>query len=235
MDNQLFEQSVRRIKKQYKELDFTLGWRFLYSPTKTLSSDTRLALVGLNPGGTIYHVAASVEEGNTYRVETLRSADLQRQVKWLFEDIAEKLTKQPIDDVDTLMDKTLTSNFCPFRSPNWNELPNKKLAIQFSNSLWQDIWSEVRPRVVICMGKEPFKYFKRIFIEQDFRVQPEESVEMNPCWEPQRLTAELLRHESQELLLVYFPHFSRFPIMRRRESEPAVDQITTIIARQLDG
>ena len=43
---------VERIELAYERLGHQLGWRFLYSPARTLSPDTQLAFVGANQAGT---------------------------------------------------------------------------------------------------------------------------------------------------------------------------------------
>jgi hypothetical protein len=61
---------AKRIQDAYGRIGHQLGWRFLASPARTLSPETKLAFVGLNPGGSIYEPPPlSVEDGNAYRVE----------------------------------------------------------------------------------------------------------------------------------------------------------------------
>ncbi len=52
-----------------ERVDHELGWRFLYTPARTLAPDTRLAFVALNPDDKYHDPILSVEEGNAYRVE----------------------------------------------------------------------------------------------------------------------------------------------------------------------
>jgi hypothetical protein len=46
-----------RIQEAYERPGHQLGWRFLASPARTLSQDTDLAFVGLNPGRATYRLA----------------------------------------------------------------------------------------------------------------------------------------------------------------------------------
>jgi hypothetical protein len=141
-----FDKSVLLIKEAYKDLGHTLGWRFLYSPKRTLSEHTKLMLMGANPGGSTYEAPiASCEAGNAYRreVESWPSG-LQDQICALFRNIA-----TPIGDGTEwwqLLDTTLTSNFCPFRSRGWDDLPQKSESVTFSRKLWTPLCRELSPR-----------------------------------------------------------------------------------------
>jgi hypothetical protein len=71
-------------------LGHRLGWRFLYTPARTLAPDTRLAFVALNPGDGAYHCPIlSVEQGDAYRIEiedwwgARQQQGLQTQVRLL--------------------------------------------------------------------------------------------------------------------------------------------------------
>lgn len=65
-----FSSLVSAIENAYETLDHEPGWRFLYTPSRTFSAETRLAFVPANTGGGRYEAPKpSVEEGNAYRVE----------------------------------------------------------------------------------------------------------------------------------------------------------------------
>lgn len=126
-----------------------LGWRFLYSPKATLGPETDIAFFGINPGGNAFEPpVASVEQGNAYRTESWpgNGASLQREVKKLFQLLAVELGRS--GDWEAIMDATLTSNFCPFRSPSWAALAKRDDAVRFSVALWGQLWGSLRPRVV---------------------------------------------------------------------------------------
>ncbi len=66
----IFHEAVDKISRAYEDLGHELGWRFLASPARTLSEDTKMLFAGINPGGSRYEPPlASVEGGNAYRVE----------------------------------------------------------------------------------------------------------------------------------------------------------------------
>ena len=150
----MFSEAVERIEREYGALGHQLGWRFLYSPAKTLSVNTRILFIGKNPGGSSYvSPIASVEEGNAYRVERWGKHNaynpLQGQVHKLFGVLSQKLGRVSATD---LMDDTLTSNFCPFRSSGWSTLHRKSESLSFSVNLWSWIFDHVSPTVIICNG-----------------------------------------------------------------------------------
>ena len=67
-----FNDQVDSIEAEYSRRGDSLGWRWLYSPQKTLEH-ARVALLGLNPtGGTYEPPAASYEDGSAYASETWR-------------------------------------------------------------------------------------------------------------------------------------------------------------------
>jgi len=51
MKNNLFVWACNEIKAAEKELNHELSWRFLTTPADTLSSNTKIAFIALNPGG----------------------------------------------------------------------------------------------------------------------------------------------------------------------------------------
>lgn len=153
-----------QIEHAYNTLGHSLGWRFLYSPMSTLSPSTPLLLVGLNPAGREHHICRSVEKGNAYRLEKWGKEEslnaLQVQIEHLFEILARKIGQAP----DAFMDSTLTSNFCPFRSPSWGELHEKTQSIEFSRKLWSWLLPELSPSAIICLGSDPFTHFREVLL-----------------------------------------------------------------------
>jgi uncharacterized protein (DUF433 family) len=231
MSKEIFQQAVERIKATYSKLELKSGWRFLYTPASTLSPSTKLMFVGINPGGINYQAIASVEDGNAYRVEDDWSGDgkkLQKEVCQFFAKIANKLDA----DVNDLMDRTLTSNFCPFKSETIYQLPQFQKAVDFSCSLWKDLCDYLRPSLIICMGKLTYDNFYRILIEQGFHT---ENTERKPTgWGAVTYTIQEMVLDSRELIIVRIPHLSYYKtIMTREKSEQQVDELVTFIAQKL--
>ena len=233
LEGTLFDSLVERIERAYDELGHRLGWRFLYTPRRTLDARSRLLFVGTNPGGSEYvRPIPSVEDGNAYRVETdwgPSGTRHQEQVRRLYEHLARKLER---DDVERLMDETLASNFCPFRSGSW-PVPNKKRSVAFSYELWRDVWRHVlrhveRP-VTICNGRDALHYFRSLLDGQGARRIGEEFGSVG--WGDQMY--ELVRYDAA--VLVGVPHLSRFRIVGRPESQKAVDDIVSAVAAAIRG
>jgi hypothetical protein len=167
----VFSEAIERIKQEYENLGHRLGWWFLYSPASTLSVNTQMFFLGDNPGGKNYEEPiASVEKGNAYRVELWPGGKngapnpLQMQVRKLFMILSEKLGHQP--PWSDLMDQTLTSNFCPFRSPEWKLLPRQEESLAFSRRLWSSILDYTSPSVIVCNGKNSFKHFTSLMVSK---------------------------------------------------------------------
>ena len=171
----VFNECIERIGQEHPAFGVELGWRFLYSPIATFSHATRLAFVGLNPslpgGDEGNEPIPNVEAGNAYRVEhwagipgAYHYNPLQVQVQSFFRLLAQ--THLLDLDPNDLMDRTLTLNYCPFRSPNWDELPNQHDALQFSDSLWSSVCECIVPSVIVCMTHEPFARLYRILCEE---------------------------------------------------------------------
>jgi hypothetical protein len=92
MEENDFQQYVRRIEDAYAASGNTIGWRFLNCSREVLRSDPQIALLSTNPAGNYadpYHPPASCENGHSYLIE--RWADsfsgaspLQKQFQGLF-------------------------------------------------------------------------------------------------------------------------------------------------------
>ena len=74
MEISTFDKMVAEISAAYGSAgDVNLGWRFLYSPKSTLSDNTGVAIIGLNPGGSEREPPLpSVESGNAWLLSVER-------------------------------------------------------------------------------------------------------------------------------------------------------------------
>jgi hypothetical protein len=237
LEGTLFDSLVERFERAYVDLRHSLGWRFLYTPRRTFDAPSHLLFVGMNPGrnpAASQHVGSvpSVEAGNAYRVETdwgARGTGHQEQVRLLYRELARRLGR---DDVELLMDETLASNFCPFRSSAWDALPNPKESIEFSFELWRDVWRHVlghveRP-VMICNGKDALSYFSTVLESQGAGLLQTAEID-RVGWGEQ--TYEIRQYDTAVLVAV--PHLSRYQIVGRTESQQAVDRIVSAVAEAI--
>lgn len=224
-----------RIENAYQLLGHRLGWRFLYTPASTLSPSARLALVGLNPGGSEYEKPIlSVEAGSAYRVESWGADDtlnpLQVQVARLYAEISAHLTAGP--GPIRLMDETLTANLCPFRAPAWDQLANPAASVLFSTRLWTDILSLANPRAVLCLGNTVERHLRTIMQSGGARLS---ATSTRPAgWGAITYSITRLDSDRGSTVLVRLPHLSRFGIVGRPQSRPAVNDIATHLARAID-
>jgi hypothetical protein len=211
-----------RIQTAHDRLGQRRGWRFLSSPAATLSPSSRLAFIGLNPSGSIYAPPQlSVEAGNAYRVERWgRDGQpnlLQVQVRRMYEALAREAGAA---SASALMDETLAGNFCPFRSPSWAHLERRHESIDFSRSLWADVFDVVRPRAVICLG-ESARWMREVLTLQGAE---QVGVPVTRRVELDEVTYSISRHASHthSTVLIGLPHLSRFPFFGRPQSREAV-------------
>jgi hypothetical protein len=227
----LFEHVTDSIGRAYTELGHTLGWRFLYTSARTLSADAPILFAGLNPGGSYYWVPQpSVEAGNTYRIECWADGNrfnpLQLQVQVLYERIAQQLSRS---DPDTLMDTSLSANFCPFRSPSWETLPTQAASVEFSRWLWTTVLQHIAPPTMICLTDAPFRYFREVL--QNLGYTERELASHPVGWGSVTYSLSQLTNGRKNIVLVRLPHLSRFRIIGKPECEDAVQHFTAAIAR----
>ena len=229
-----YQSAVSAIRSAYTELGHDDGWIFLYSSAQTLRPSTQIVFAGLNPGsGRVTQEMESTEEGNAHRIARwdgkIEMVPLQDQICGLFKSIAAKC--EDIDP-DMLMDSTLTGNLCPFRSSSWEEIHNKKKSLAFSRQLWSQILDYVNPSVLICMTDQTTKEFSRISRTAGWKQ--ESSLQGSVGWGPVKYAMKLLNRDGDERLIVRIPHLSRFRIVGRRKSRPAIDHIVTEVSRRID-
>ncbi len=211
-----FSTLVNRIETAYDELGHTLGWRFLASPQTTLSPQARLAFVGLNPGGSTFSPPiASVENGNAYRLERWDASGnlnpLQVQVRLLYDGLAKHL---PTASTPELMDQTLTWNFCPFRSPSWDQLLNKDRSVAFAQELSSEVLSFAQPRVVICLGSVAAEQLSQALASHGSRLVGRPRL-IPSGWGSTTFGLAVHRSPQADTMLVRLPHLSRFGVFGR--------------------
>jgi hypothetical protein len=220
-----------RIQETYDRLGHRWGWRFLASPARTLSPETTLAFVGLNPGGAAYAPPSlSCEAGNAYRLERWGPDGgldrLQVQVRRMYEAVAARMPV-PTPAVE-LMDATLAADFCPFRSPSWELLAKPEESVAFSRALWTDVLDVARPRVIISFG-EAAPHLAAVMEEHGARRIGTPAVRPVGAG---TVTYSTSRYASphREILLVRLPHLTRFSLFGQPRSRAAVNRLATTIA-----
>jgi hypothetical protein len=197
---------IERIERAYAESGNNLGWRFLASPEHVLQG-AEVAFIGLNPGGSVEprdHPRFAPSTGSAYVDESWAghppgASPLQRQVIVLFRSLGVK----PED--------VLAGNLVPFRSPDWARLQNRDHALSFGRELWRDVLMQVRPRLVIGMGREVSASLSSVMNARNVK-------NVRVGWG----AVTGLRAETDGGFLVGLPHLSRFAIMKRPQSQPGL-------------
>jgi hypothetical protein len=222
------------IEVAYDRLGHQLGWRFLYSPARTLAPETILAFVALNPGDDKYHEPIlSVEEGNAYRVErwwgVRQERGLQTQIRHLYVNLAARSGGATWEE---LMDQTLALNFCPFRSPGWPPLVSPEESIEFSRRMWANVLEIVEPSVIVCLGSDPMRYLDPVL--RAHGAVPTGLTEKRPVgWGNVKYAVARYTKAPGEVTMVGLPHLSRFRIFGRPESRHATAEIVDAISAAL--
>jgi hypothetical protein len=228
-----FSETIASIKKEYEALEYDLGWRFLYSPTATLSPDTRIMFLGLNPGGGVFEAPiAGVEDGNAYRVETWprNGPRLQAEVQALFQALANELDAP--GDWRRIMDNTLTSNFCPFRSRSWDALPSKDPAIRFSENRWTPLLQGLSPMLVICNGSGVLDAFEPVLLSSRYRKVSEGRHATG--WGNITARIETYSHPTKHsLTAIQLPHLSRFTVVTSQRCRSSMSTIIRAMAQAI--
>ncbi len=124
---------------------------------------------------------------------------LQRQIRALFSG----LNVEPKD--------VLAGNLVPFRSPDWARLRARKNAPRFGIDLWRELLGQVRPKLVIGMGREVTDALATVLDAHDDK-------RISVGWGNVTGT----RAEFATGTLIRLPHLSRFRIMSRSESAPGI-------------
>ncbi len=204
-----------RIETAYERQGHALGWRFLYSPEAVLDG-APCAFIGLNPGGTKAQAgqgAFAMAEGQSAYVHEAWArhpagkSPLQIQVRALFERLG------------ALPPQVLAGNLVPFRSPSWETLEHRNEALGFGMDLWRDVLIRARPKTIVTMGGVAIKA-----VSQLIRVKHVERIPL--CWG--NVTAAVGHGSVGEgpdataCRFIGLPHLSRYRIMTRPQSAPAL-------------
>lgn len=200
-------------KRVLRYPDSAIGWRLLYSPRRVLDG-ARVAFLGLNPGGRSLrpeHGEFSSEAGSAYRREIESwgaSSPLQDQVMEVFRRL--KVTPEDV----------LAGNLVPFRSSREVTLAGRREAIAFGESLWREILGEVRPQIVVSMHRHVNGVISKLLGVRSCGSVP-------TGWG--NVTG--MRGEfGRGGIWIGLPQLSQYKIMKRSESQQALDHLFSGLA-----
>jgi hypothetical protein len=139
------------IEQQYVAFGYKAGWRYLYTPERTLKT-AKLVTVGLKPGG--YRPNVGHPEGywapaigNAHLIDVVEGhaageAPLQQQIRMMFDMLHY--------DLDT---EILSLNYVPFRCTDWESLPHEGEALLLGERLWEWVIHQLDCPLIVCFGK----------------------------------------------------------------------------------
>jgi hypothetical protein len=230
----MFSKWCAEIQEAYIGLGHKIGWQFLTSPQATLSRDCQIALITMNPGGSIEksdHGRESSEAGSAYIVEAWKhgyapgQAPLQVQVRRMFSLLATAQGGRTTGD--ELLNASLTGYFVPFRSPQFKALAHPRESLTFATKLWADILNHCDPKLIITIDQHTRRGLTRILNAKYGATPSLQQFEIG--WGT--YTADLFTYGSVAMLRL--PHLSRFPIFGRRASQLQVERIIAAVAPHL--
>jgi hypothetical protein len=233
MAEELFEWACAEIRVAEQTLGHKLSWRFLTTPAKTLSPDTKITFIALNPGGNRIpadHGRESCERGSAYIHESWRSLALQQQVQALFREIAAAIS---VPDYRSLMDASLMAYYIPFRSPSYGDLCNPKESRDFAFRLWSRLLEDISPRLILTMDRHTFTDIDRILAGKPQTARADKE-RFETGWG--NYGVDVARYSvlgTNTVTLARFPHLSRFRIFDRPASEKHVRRIVNFMTEQL--
>jgi len=231
---ELFDQCCSEIESAYKHLGHSFGWRFLTCPRSAFITHPKVALITLQPAGRRDYFPElprqSQERGSAYLIESWDGRPcggdrLQRQVRMFFGELAFRIGAP---SGDKLLAESLSSHFVPFRSPSFADTPNQVATLAFSTLLWDKILEVIHPKLIIVLQKESFEAFSLLLAQS---IDRSANVKAMPIgWGT--LVARV-RDFSAGPTLCWFPHWSRFPIFGRAQSQPHIAEIVDVLSKKL--
>ena len=227
MDQSFFASLCTEIETSYDELGHNLGWRFLMGPQATLSNQTKIALITLNPGGAEEPPncqRASCETGNAYFIEQWRNAPagrspLQVQVQNLLADLNSRLGKgcSSRQFADT---KVLCAYYVPFRSPRFEDLPRKQESLLFAQKLWGRLLTQLELDFIVTIDRETFAAMEALLTSGGDNIKRQSftsgwgkcSFEASRCY----------CTKGHMVTVARFPHLSTFKVFSRADCLPHI-------------
>ena len=151
---------------QIRRIDDNItGWRFLYTARETLTENNGLMVAGINPGGEadMSDRGFSADGKNAYRTEKWDGPKYQREMVEFLNEVYKFLGVSE-NGLESAFDRTLATNFVPFRSAQFSTLSpeTQALARHFARALWTDVLPLTNVRAILCCGQETYDGFKEV-------------------------------------------------------------------------
>ncbi len=236
--SELFHECVREIETAYEALGYRLGWRFLNVSRRVLEGPVHVALITINPAGDhipTNHPWSSCEKGVSYLVERWAGAapgqsKLQVQVQSLFRLLKRNLAFP--GSYQELMAQSLISQFIPFRSPRFDQLPRQREALDFGRRIWMRILPTSSPRLIICLGRD-VQAELRALIPLAMEAVKRATISFATGWG--NYTAEIDEYRTSVgiVRLLYLPHLSTFQIFTSQKCIPYTEEIVKSFCKEI--
>lgn len=235
MLKELFENSCNAIEREYLRLGHRIGWRFITGPKATLTKETKILFISLNPGGDCDppdHPHESSEKGSSYLIESWKGRPKGKEsLQVQFQRMALKL--QQIYGIqgsveDFINTQMLTAHFIPFRSSRFETLHNKAESIAFGRTLWGKILSHLSPELIITLNPETFQNISETLESNGYGCNKQQYFQTGWGAGTNRPIGCEVRKYSNNTKLVSvlrLPHLSTFKLFSKPECAPYLDEI----------
>lgn len=227
--NQSLTQIQTQISALASELGHRMGWRFLNGSPKTLKQHSGIALITLNPGGSIEdadHGTIAMEEGKHSYIDeawaghAAGQSPLQQQFRALFRSLAKE--HRGATSGDDLLRNTLCGYFVPARSPSWDSLEHQKEWSELGTAIWTDILRDQTLSRIICIDTTTCKSLVKVLNQRSGNTHKAPHKKYSIAWG--NISACIYTWPDGTKLL-RLPHLSRFRILMRPKSADAVARI----------
>lgn len=208
----MFDAMVSQIAEAYENApDLNLGWRFLYSPKRTVHDNVGVAIFGLNPGGSSAELpSSSVEAGNAWltTVERWPSSNTQPNFAKFFRAV---LRHRGVNDIAGFLNKSLTTNLVPFRTPSAEDLP--KWAFDWGIGFWREHLEVLASqRLIVAIGnagtRSAYAGLGRVFASAGWTCS--DSGALRAGWGELEVRHQTFASGAVTTTIVGIPHCSRF-------------------------
>lgn len=187
-----------------RTLRYTLGWKFLFCPWKTIQ-EAKVAFLSLNPGRASAHAdlrVVSDERGNSYVVER------DTTVSPITEQYLELCKLVNID-----ASAVLAGVIMPFRTQQW--APRRDAAgLEVGKQFWREVLPETKLRTIFAVGRVTAKTIAEL-------CGARAAGELPAGWGSCRIS---LYEDGAGRRIIGLPHLSRFRLLSTKRGRQQISQ-----------
>ena len=234
-----YSKACKQLKAEYKKEKHKHGWRVLMCPADRLNAKTQIALLTLNPGGSSDKQKKgepSCEHGSAYVCESWcgkkpGAAPLQKQIRKLFKAIAANVDR--VGDGDKLLLESLAACYIPFRSKSINVLAQKKSVKGFAYRLWEPLFKEIDPLLIVTIDQMATKAIKKILKEKLKCPAIPYKKPLKVGWGAYCADVFTFNAKQGKRVILRLPHLSRYQLFGRKnkESQKKIEKVISCAVR----